>query len=70
MPLLVGVAKGTSRKPGLETLLIDGGGKTIQIDFRYAPALGLFNSTYRDESIVLLLRGTVISAKNNERNHY
>ncbi|WP_404340401.1 excinuclease ABC subunit UvrC [Pseudoalteromonas mariniglutinosa] len=48
MPLLVGVAKGTSRKPGLETLLIDGGRKTIPLDSD-APALHLIQHI-RDES--------------------
>ncbi|KPH59143.1 excinuclease ABC subunit UvrC [Pseudoalteromonas sp. NEC-BIFX-2020_002] len=48
MPLLVGVAKGTSRKPGLETLLIDGGRKTIPMDSD-APALHLIQHI-RDES--------------------
>ena len=48
IPLLVGVAKGTSRKPGLETLLIDGGRKTIPLDSD-APALHLIQHI-RDES--------------------
>ncbi|MGO2011645.1 excinuclease ABC subunit UvrC [Pseudoalteromonas sp.] len=48
VPLLVGVAKGTSRKPGLETLLIDGGRKTIPLDSD-APALHLIQHI-RDES--------------------
>lgn len=48
IPLLVGVAKGTSRKPGLETLLIDGGRKTIPMDSD-APALHLIQHI-RDES--------------------
>ncbi|KKL22825.1 hypothetical protein LCGC14_2431510, partial [marine sediment metagenome] len=48
MPLLVGVAKGTSRRPGLETLLIDGGRKTIPMDSD-APALHLIQHI-RDES--------------------
>ena len=48
MPLLVGVAKGTSRKPGLETLLIDGGRKTIPMDSD-SPALHLIQHI-RDES--------------------
>ncbi len=48
LPLLVGVAKGVSRKPGLETLLIDGGSKTISID-SHSPALHLIQHI-RDES--------------------
>jgi excinuclease ABC subunit C len=48
MPLLVGVAKGTSRKPGLETLLIDGGRRTVNLDSD-SPALHLIQHI-RDES--------------------
>ncbi|MFC3031648.1 excinuclease ABC subunit UvrC [Pseudoalteromonas fenneropenaei] len=48
MPLLVGVAKGTSRKPGLETLLIDGGRRTINLASD-SPALHLIQHI-RDES--------------------
>ncbi|WMN60287.1 excinuclease ABC subunit UvrC [Pseudoalteromonas xiamenensis] len=48
MPLLVGVAKGTSRKPGLETLLIDGGRKTVNLESD-SPALHLIQHI-RDES--------------------
>lgn len=47
-PLLVGVAKGTSRKPGLETLLIDAGRKTVQLSSD-SPALHLIQHI-RDES--------------------
>ncbi|CCQ12256.1 Excinuclease ABC subunit C [Pseudoalteromonas luteoviolacea B = ATCC 29581] len=47
-PLLVGVAKGTSRKPGLETLLIDGGRKTVNLESS-SPALHLIQHI-RDES--------------------
>ncbi|MEI5638881.1 MULTISPECIES: excinuclease ABC subunit UvrC [unclassified Pseudoalteromonas] len=48
VPLLIGVAKGTSRKPGLETLLIDGGRKTVNVDSD-SPALHLIQHI-RDES--------------------
>ncbi|AOT09135.1 excinuclease ABC subunit UvrC [Pseudoalteromonas luteoviolacea] len=48
MPMLIGVAKGTSRKPGLETLLFDGGRKTINLDSD-SPALHLIQHI-RDES--------------------
>ncbi|MCO7190408.1 MULTISPECIES: excinuclease ABC subunit UvrC [unclassified Pseudoalteromonas] len=48
LPMLIGVAKGTSRKPGLETLLIDGGRKTINLDSD-SPALHLIQHI-RDES--------------------
>ncbi|WP_105168661.1 excinuclease ABC subunit UvrC [Pseudoalteromonas sp. T1lg23B] len=48
LPLLVGVAKGTSRKPGLETLLIDGGRRTVNLDSD-SPALHLIQHI-RDES--------------------
>jgi excinuclease ABC subunit C len=48
MPLLIGVAKGTSRKPGLETLLMDAGRKTINLD-SHSPALHLIQHI-RDES--------------------
>ena len=48
MPLLVGVAKGTSRKPGLETLLIDAGRKTVSLGSD-SPALHLIQHI-RDES--------------------
>ncbi len=48
LPLLVGVAKGTSRKPGLETLLIDGGRKTINLEAS-SSALHLIQHI-RDES--------------------
>jgi excinuclease ABC subunit C len=48
MPLLVGVAKGTSRKPGLETLLIDGGRRTVNLESD-SPALHLIQHI-RDES--------------------
>ncbi|WP_105190699.1 excinuclease ABC subunit UvrC [Pseudoalteromonas sp. T1lg48] len=47
-PLLVGVAKGTSRKPGLETLLIDAGRKTVNLSSD-SPALHLIQHI-RDES--------------------
>ncbi len=47
-PLLVGVAKGTSRKPGLETLLIDAGRKTVSLSSD-SPALHLIQHI-RDES--------------------
>jgi excinuclease ABC subunit C len=48
LPLLIGVAKGTSRKPGLETLLIDGGRRTVNLSSD-APALHLIQHI-RDES--------------------
>ncbi|WP_440053385.1 excinuclease ABC subunit UvrC [Pseudoalteromonas sp. T1lg65] len=48
LPMLIGVAKGTSRKPGLETLLIDGGRKTINLSSD-SPALHLIQHI-RDES--------------------
>lgn len=48
MPMLIGVAKGTSRKPGLETLLFDGGRKTINLESD-SPALHLIQHI-RDES--------------------
>lgn len=48
LPMLIGVAKGTSRKPGLETLLIDGGRRTVNLSSD-APALHLIQHI-RDES--------------------
>lgn len=48
VPLLIGVAKGTSRKPGLETLLLNGGAKTINLPSD-SPALHLIQHI-RDES--------------------
>jgi excinuclease ABC subunit C len=48
MPLLIGVAKGEGRKPGLETLLIDGGRRTVNIASD-SPALHLIQHI-RDES--------------------
>ncbi len=47
-PLLIGVAKGTSRKPGLETLLMNGGAQTINLEAS-SPALHLIQHI-RDES--------------------
>ncbi|MBQ4850947.1 excinuclease ABC subunit UvrC [Pseudoalteromonas sp. MMG012] len=47
-PLLIGVAKGEGRKPGLETLLIDGGRRTVNIASD-SPALHLIQHI-RDES--------------------
>lgn len=48
LPLLVGVAKGVSRKAGLETLLIDAGRKTLSLSSD-SPALHLIQHI-RDES--------------------
>lgn len=48
MPLLVGVAKGTSRKPGLETLILSGSHQTINLA-SHSPALHLIQHI-RDES--------------------
>ena len=48
MPLLVGVAKGTSRKPGLETLVLAQSGRSINLASD-APALHLIQQI-RDEA--------------------
>ena len=48
MPLLVGVAKGTSRKPGLETLILAQSGRSINLA-EDAPALHLIQQI-RDEA--------------------
>ncbi len=48
MPLLIGVAKGTSRKPGLETLILAGNHETINLESD-SPALHLIQHV-RDES--------------------
>ncbi|NTS75238.1 excinuclease ABC subunit UvrC [Catenovulum sp. SM1970] len=48
MPFLIGVAKGTSRKPGLETLILPGSHETIELDAN-SPALHLIQHV-RDES--------------------
>ncbi|WP_017444620.1 excinuclease ABC subunit UvrC [Gayadomonas joobiniege] len=48
MPLLVGIAKGTSRKPGLETLIMAGSHQTINLP-SHSPALHLIQHI-RDES--------------------
>ena len=48
MPLLVGVAKGTSRKPGLETLILAQSGRSINLP-EDAPALHLIQHI-RDEA--------------------
>ncbi|MDP2713223.1 excinuclease ABC subunit UvrC [Rheinheimera sp.] len=48
MPLLVGVAKGTSRKPGLETLILAQSGRSINLPSD-APALHLIQQI-RDEA--------------------
>ncbi len=48
LPTLIGVAKGTSRKPGLETLIMAGNHETIQLD-PTSPALHLVQHV-RDES--------------------
>jgi excinuclease ABC subunit C len=47
-PLLIGVAKGTTRKPGLETLILAGTHETIPMDAD-SPALHLIQHI-RDES--------------------
>ncbi|MEW9796941.1 excinuclease ABC subunit UvrC [Alteromonas sp. CYL-A6] len=47
-PLLIGVAKGTTRKPGLETLILAGSHETLSLE-RHAPALHLIQHI-RDES--------------------
>lgn len=47
-PQLVGVAKGTSRKPGLETLILAGSHETLNLE-RHSPALHLIQHI-RDES--------------------
>ncbi len=47
-PLLIGVAKGTSRKPGLETLILAGSHETIALD-SHSPGLHLIQHI-RDES--------------------
>ena len=47
-PLLIGVAKGTTRKPGLETLILAGSHETIPMP-SHAPALHLIQHI-RDES--------------------
>lgn len=48
MPLLIGVAKGTTRKPGLETLILAGNHETINLESS-SPALHLIQHV-RDES--------------------
>ncbi len=48
MPLLVGIAKGTSRKPGLETLILAQSGRSINLPSD-APALHLIQQI-RDEA--------------------
>ncbi|WNO60921.1 excinuclease ABC subunit UvrC [Rheinheimera sp. MMS21-TC3] len=47
-PILIGIAKGISRKPGLETLIIANSGRTIHLD-EDAPALHLIQQI-RDEA--------------------
>ncbi|MCU4677546.1 excinuclease ABC subunit UvrC [Catenovulum sp. 2E275] len=48
MPLLVGVAKGVTRKPGLETLILAGSHQTLNLE-SHSPALHLIQHI-RDES--------------------
>ncbi|AWB68117.1 excinuclease ABC subunit C [Saccharobesus litoralis] len=60
-PTLIGVAKGTSRKPGLETLIMAGNHQTIQLDSG-EPALHLIQHV-RDES-----HRFAISGHRNRRN--
>ncbi|WP_419177446.1 excinuclease ABC subunit UvrC [Catenovulum agarivorans] len=48
MPLLIGVAKGTSRKPGLETLILAGSHQILNVE-SHSPALHLIQHI-RDES--------------------
>ncbi|WP_143871633.1 excinuclease ABC subunit UvrC [Catenovulum sediminis] len=48
MPLLIGIAKGTSRKPGLETLIMAGSHQIIHLE-SHSPALHLIQHI-RDES--------------------
>ena len=48
MPLLIGVAKGTERRAGLETLFVDGGRRTVSVA-NDSPALHLIQHI-RDES--------------------